>query len=416
MERGRDLARHAGDETVELLDQVPADDLQAIVDLAAQVYGVPTAAINLITETHQHQVATTGFEPSVCAREDSMCAAVLEQPTVAVGDARRDERFQDNPFVTGEIGDVRFYASAPLVTPGGVTVGRLCVFDGQARTVTEQDRGAVEVLARHVTDLLELRRRTSQLESSLAELTRTRDELRRSNDHLAAFAGQVSHDLRTPLTSILAYAELLAEEPVVASDPGVAPLANQLVKASLRMATMIEEVLAYAQVAGQLRLVETDLEVLVANVVNDLGPMLRERDATVQVGPLPTVCADAGQLYVVLLNLVQNAVKYSGEGPARITIGSSREPDRARIWVRDEGIGIPADRLHDIFKPFVRVDDRADDAVQGLGIGLDTVRRIIESHGGAVGVDSTPGSGSTVWFELPAHASERAVSRGQSAG
>jgi signal transduction histidine kinase len=416
MELGTDRARRAGVETVELLGQLPQGDLQAIVDLAAQVYGVPTAAINLITETHQHQVATTGFEPSVCSREDSMGAAVLEQPAVAVGDARRDERFKDNPFVTGEIGDVRFYASAPLVAPDGVTVGRLCVFDDQARTVTDQDRGAVDVLARHVTDLLELRRRTSQLESSLAELTRTRDELRRSNEHLAAFAGQVSHDLRTPLTSILAYAELLAEEPVVAADPEAAPLAGQMVKASLRMATMIEEVLAYAQFAGHLRLVETDLEVLVANVINDVGPLLRERDATVQVRPLPTVRADAGQLYVVLLNLVQNALKYSGEGPARITVGSSHEPGRVRIWVRDEGIGMAADRLQDIFEPFVRVDDRAGDAVQGLGIGLDTVRRIIESHGGAVGADSTPGSGSMVWFELPAQASDGAVASGQSAG
>ena len=86
------------------------------------------------------------------------------------------------------------------------------------------------------------------------------------------------------------------------------------------------------------------------------------------------------------------------------------------MWVRDEGIGIAADRLQDIFEPFVRVDDRADDAVQGLGIGLDTVRRIVESHGGAVGADSSSGSGSTVWFELPSQASDEAVSRGQSTG
>jgi len=416
VELGTDAVRQARIEDLDVLDRLAPGDLQAIVDLAAQVYGVSTAAINLITETHQHQVATTGFEPSVCAREDSMCAAVLEQPTVAVGDAREDERFKDNPFVTGEIGDVRFYASAPLVTPDGVTVGRLCVFDGQPRVVTDQDRGAVEVLARHVTDLLELRRRTSQLESSLAELTRTRDELRRSNDHLAAFAGQVSHDLRTPLTSILAYAELLAEEPVVASDPQVAPLAGQLVNASLRMAKMIEEVLDYAQVAGRLRLVETDLEVLVANVVNDLGPLLREQNATVQVGSLPTVRADAGQLYVVLLNLVQNAVKYSGAGPAKVSIGSSHGSERSRIWVRDEGIGIAPDRLRDIFEPFVRLDDRTENAVEGLGIGLDTVRRIIESHGGEVGAESTRGVGTTVWFELPAQASDGAVSSGQPAG
>jgi signal transduction histidine kinase len=134
------------------------------------------------------------------------------------------------------------------------------------------------------------------------------------------------------------------------------------------------------------------------------------------MGSLPTVRADAGQLYVVLLNLVQKAVKYSGQGPAKITIGSSHESGRPRIWVRDEGIGIAADRLQDIFEPFVRVDDRTEDAVEGLGIGLDTVRRIIESHRGAVGVESVPGLGTAVWFELPAQASDGAVSSGQSAG
>ena len=401
MELGTDLARKASIDQCGV-DAVPSQDLQAIVDLAAQVVGVPTAAINLITETHQHQIAAAGFEPSVCAREDSMCAAVLEDPTVTVADASRDERFANNPFVTGEIGAVRFYASSPLVTPEGVTIGRLCVFDDAPRNMSAQEARAVEVLAQHVSDLLELRRRTNQLESSLAELTRTRDELRRSNDHLAAFAGQVSHDLRTPLTSILAYAELLADEPVVASDPEVAPLAGEVVAASLRMKSMIEQVLDYAQVAGRLRLVETDLEVLVANVLNDLGPTLRERGASVQVGPLPTVCADAGQLYVVLLNLVDNAAKYSGDGPVEITIACSAEQDRSRIWVRDTGIGIPADRLEDVFKPFVRVGDSRDHAVEGLGIGLDTVRRIIESHGGRLGLESTPGDGTTVWFELPA--------------
>jgi signal transduction histidine kinase len=404
MNLGTDAVRQASIEGLGVLDTLPTRDLQALVELTAHAFNVPTAAINLITSTHQHQIAAAGFEPSVCAREDSMCAAVLEQPTVTVADARLDDRFADNPFVTGEIGDVRFYASSPLVTPDGVTIGRLCVFDGEPRKVTPQEWGAIAVLAGHVTDLLELRRRTLQLESSLAELTRTRDELRRSNEHLAAFAGQVSHDLRTPLTSILAYAELLAEEPVVASDPAAAPLAREVVEASLRMASMIEEVLDYAQVAGQLRLVDTDLEVLVANVLNDLGPVLRRRGATAQVGPLPTVLADAGQLYVVLLNLVDNAAKYSGNGPGEIAIGCDPESEWTRIWVRDSGVGIPADRLEEVFEPFVRVTGSGEHHVQGLGIGLDTVRRIIESHGGRLGIDSVPGGGTTVWFELPARA------------
>lgn len=416
MDLGTHQTPRVGLEHADILEQVPPQDLQAIVNLAAQVVGVSTAAINLITDTHQHQIAAAGFEPSVCAREDSMCAAVLEEPTIAVPDASRDARFADNPFVTGEIDTVRFYASSPMLSPDGETIGRLCVFDRAPRTLTHQEKDAIDLLARHVTDLLELRRRTSQLESSLAELTRTRDQLRRSNEHLAAFAGQVSHDLRTPLTSILAYAELLAEEPAVASDPGVAPLADGVVAASLRMKSMIEQVLDYAQVAGRLRLVDTDLEVLVASVLNDLGPALRRRGATVHVGSLPTVLADAGQLYVILLNLVDNAVKYAGDGPVEIAIGCSVQDDRARVWVRDTGIGIPADRLEDVFKPFVRVDEGAAHAVEGLGIGLDTVRRMIESHGGRIGLDSTPGAGTTVWFELPAQASAGDSSSGHLEG
>lgn len=401
MKLGTDLVREARIQQYDVLDGLPSHDLQALVDLSAQVCGVPSAAINLITQSQQHQIAAAGFEPSVCAREDSMCAAVLEEPFVAVADASQDDRFAENPFVTGEIGDVRFYASAPLVTPDGVTIGRLCVFDEQPRTMSQQESDALAVLARHVTDLLELRLRTSQLESSLAELTRTRDELRRSNDDLAAFAGQVSHDLRTPLTAILANADLLASEPAVASDPELAPLATEVVNASMRMATMIDEVLAYAKVAGRMQPVDIDLEQLMTTVLNDLGPRLRERGASVMVGPLPRVCADAGQLYVVLLNLLDNAAKYSGERPPEITVECRLEPGWCRVSVRDTGVGIPAERLEDVFEPFVRVQDHAAGAVAGTGIGLDTVRRIIEAHGGRIGIDSEPGTGSTVWFELP---------------
>lgn len=406
MEVTHDQVRQSRIDQYHVLDHLPPSDLQAIVELAAQACGVPSAAINLITRTRQHQVAAAGFDASVCAREDSMCAAVLEEPTLAVADASRDDRFAANPFVTGEIGQVRFYASSPLVTPDGVTVGRLCVFDEVARTIGPRETEALEALAHHVTDLLELRLRTAQLEASLAELTRTRDELRRSNDTLAAFAGQVSHDLRTPLTAILANAELLADEPVVCSDPALAPLAIEIVDAGLRMATMIEGVLAHAKVAGRLSIVDTDLEVLVANVLNDLGPRLRQRRADVRRGPLPTVRADAGQLYLVLLNLVDNAVKYAGDRPPNITIGCRCEPDRWRVWVADTGVGIAPERLEDVFAPFVRAYDSTEPPVEGLGIGLDTVRRIVDSHGGQLGIDSPPGAGTTVWFELPRHPEE----------
>ena len=103
-----------------VLWEPPRQDLLALVEVAAQVAGVPMATINLVTETEQVQVAAVGFDAAVCAREDSMCNLVLHAGhPVIVPDARRDERFRDNPFVTGVIGRVRFYATHQLVTPAG---------------------------------------------------------------------------------------------------------------------------------------------------------------------------------------------------------------------------------------------------------------------------------------------------------
>src|SRR5919112_4788103 len=144
-----------------VLTAPPRRDLVALADVAAQVAGVPMATINLITDTHQHQVATVGFEASICTRADSMCNAVFEHgEPVVVPDAREDPRFRDNPFVTGAIGSVRFYATYPLTTPQDVPIGTLCVFDEQPRTLTDHQRGALTSLAERVVDLLELELRT----------------------------------------------------------------------------------------------------------------------------------------------------------------------------------------------------------------------------------------------------------------
>src|SRR5687768_7695619 len=124
-----DAARVATLERYEVLDTPPRSELLALVDLAARVAGVPMATINLITDTEQHQVATYGFDGRVCSYDDAMCTAVVEGGApIVTYDARDDERFRSNPFVTGDRGSVRFYASHPLTSPDGVTVGTLCVF------------------------------------------------------------------------------------------------------------------------------------------------------------------------------------------------------------------------------------------------------------------------------------------------
>ena len=376
-----------------VLEETGGRDLQALVDIAAIVCDVPSAAINLISSDHQHQVATSGFDPSVCLRSDSMCAAVLDDSsTVIAEDASQDPRFAENPFVTGVIGDVRFYASAPLVTPSGVTIGRLCVFDEVPRKLDDEQAGVLRVLAERVVDVLELRLRSRQLES-------TQEELRRSNEMLGLFASQVSHDLRTPLTAVLANAELLADEPVVQGDPEIAQLVDATVAAGRRMATLIETILGYARVGAALERSDVALGALVEHAMSDLGPALRDRGAEVLHEDLPVVRADEQQLYAVLLNLISNAVKFTPVGTTpRVVVAAVRSEDTWRITVSDNGRGIPEDQRAGLFELYAR----GDSTVDGTGIGLATARRAVEAHGGTIGIDDAPGGGTTVWFTLPA--------------
>ncbi|MBC7291124.1 MAG: GAF domain-containing sensor histidine kinase, partial [Actinotalea sp.] len=366
-----DAARTARIEEYGVLRGGPRRDLKALVDLAAQVTGVRHAAINIITADEQHQIVTAALEPSVCSREDSMCAAVLAAPDlVMVRDASRDDRFADNPFVTGRLGAVRFYASTPLVTPGDVVIGRLCVFDDAPRTVTPAQQDALRSLAARVVDVLELGLRTRQLEATVSELTAARNELRRSNEHLSVFAGQVAHDLRTPLTAILANAEVLALE--LERAPELAPFVEATLESGQRMSDLIADYLAYARVGADLRVEDVDLGVVVEAALVDLRPATTGTD--VVVGPLPVVRGDRAQLYGVVLNLLANALKFTRPGQApSVRVAARRRGDRWRVEVRDRGPGVPVERREEVFGLFARADsERA-----GHGIGLATARRVV---------------------------------------
>lgn len=248
----------------QVIERPPRSDLAAVVEVAAQMAGVPMAAINLFTDIEEHPVVTHGYVAGVRAREDSMCNVVLDVgQQVVVPDASKDERFRNSPNVDGSAGAVRFYAAHPLVTPHGVVIGALCVFDDKPRTMSGEQAHALGALADRVVDLLELELRTRKLSGTVAALETTQAELRRSNDQLAAFAGQVSHDLRNPLTAVSMALRMIDE--AVGSDelPGAPDDLGWLVKRAIggsnRMQSLIEDLLAFARLGGELIRVPVDL-------------------------------------------------------------------------------------------------------------------------------------------------------------
>lgn len=369
-----------------VLTEPPRPDLLALVEIAAQVAQVPMATINLVTDTAQHQIATHGFEASICAREDSMCNLVLDEGApVVVPDASQDDRFRDNPFVTGVLGDVRFYATHQLVTPDDVVIGTLCVFDTVPRELTDEQEHALAGLADRVVDLLELELRTR--------------ELKRSNEQLAAFAGQVSHDLRNPLAAVSLSLQLLREELDGREDEDHHATGFLLQRAqggAARMQLLIDELLAYARVGAELQRVPVDLGAVLDDVRTDLATALV--GSTLVVGDLPTVMGDPVQLRAVLQNLVANALKFTRPREvAHVEVDSVRVREGWRVEVCDRGPGIPADQRDRVFAPLARIDE----SVEGSGIGLSTCRRIVEAHGGRIGLTDAAYGGTCAWFELP---------------
>lgn len=371
----------------DVLDHPPRRELGSLVELAAQVAGVPYAAVNLLSSHSQHQVATAGFDGADSPIDHSMCRLVVESgKPIMLEDAGKDVRFAENPWTTGEIAEVKYYGSHPLTTPAGVTIGTLCVFDDRSHEVTPEAARGLAQLADRVVDVLELELASRRLSEANARLST-------SNQRLAHFAGQVSHDLKNPLTSISLSLETLELD---IDDPDQLDTVARARRGVDRMTDLINNLLEFAQQGEAPGEDAVNLAVELGSALDDLaGRLPRER---VDVGELPLVRGDASQLRSVLMNLIDNAAKFTvpGEEPD-VEVDSMPVDGHHRIEVRDRGRGIPEEKRERVFAPLARLDK----TVEGSGIGLATCRRIVEAHGGQMGVEVREGGGSVFWFELP---------------
>jgi signal transduction histidine kinase len=383
-----DITRRVAIAEYRLDGEHPEPDLEDLAELAATICRVSTAVINIIDDRYQHQIAAVGFQAAICAREDSMCAVVFQnQEQVVVFDARVDQRFSNNPFVTGELANVRFYASSPLVTPDGIPIGTLCVFDEETGDLDAEKRRAIDLLAHQVVEVLELRKATR--------------ELSQSNEQLAHFAGQIGHDLRNPLMAVSGFLELATDSPEMLNAPFAATVIARAESAASRMAIMITDLLTFAQAGGsQPRREQIDLQSLVSSVVEDLHSAIEDSGATVVVDAPVRLLGDPTLLRALLQNLVANAIKFSaavGETPL-VEIRAQQISAGWRLTVDDNGPGIAPDQRERVFD---LMDRGTAHGVSGLGIGLSTCRRIVQAHGGRIGIEDSALGGASVWVVLP---------------
>ena len=225
--------------------------------------------------------------------------------------------------------------------------------------------------------------------------------LRRQHEEREDLSRMISHDLRTPLNVILAHAKLLGRR--VEGPEATRARAEAIATSAQRMATMLNDLVESALLeAGKLRLQlePVDLEELVSDLRRRLAAAYGgERVYVVAQEDLPPVLADSERLERVVANLLTNALKYSAPA-SEVLVRLGAEDGKVVLRVEDRGQGIAPEDLPHLFERFFRaLGTRRHD---GMGLGLYTARRLIEAHGGAIGVSSVPGRGSTFWVSLPA--------------
>jgi two-component system sensor histidine kinase KdpD len=366
----------------------PADVLPAIAGKIVTVFGVQACWI-LLADDEGHLTVEAAAPPGVRdpRREELTLAAWALRPDTSGG--RRNLLGSRD----GQLRDGRT-AYVPLCTANRA-IGVLVVADkSDRRPLTASEQTALATFADQTVVALE------RLEL-LAEAARA-ETLARTDELKSALMAAVSHDLRTPLASIIASVTSL-QAPEIELDPDTqADLLDGIYEQAIRLNRLVGNLLDMSRIEGGALRPDFDwnsLDEVIEGVVERLEPRLATHPVTLDIEPnLPLLWLDYSQIDQVLTNLVENALKYTPDG-TQITIGAHRCEGQVEVTVRDNGPGVGAEHLPYLFDKFYRATERRADT--GTGLGLAISRGLVQAHNGTLTAISPPGEGLTMRFTLP---------------
>ena len=254
---------------------------------------------------------------------------------------------------------------------------------------------------------------TRRLSEEVVLSSLARDDAVEASNAKSVFVAMVSHELRTPLSGVIGTSELLLDTPLNDEQREFAEIVRT---SSEGLLLVINDILDYSKIEAdklELDITTFSLATLISDCRAMLAPVAREKGIALEIEASLDESAwlrgDAARLRQVVINLLSNAVKFTSSGGVTLSATATSRTDGvlARVEVRDSGIGIERAALEDIFQPFTQADNSTARKYGGTGLGLTISARLIELMGGQIGAESTPGAGSTFWFEVPLALSDR---------
>lgn len=378
----------------DILDTIPEDDYEAITTLAAEICHTPISLISLIDDKRQWFKSHHGIAATETPKEFAFCAHAINyiDEVFIVPDSRKDERFYDNPLVTGDP-HVIFYSGIPLVSAEGFALGTLCVIDNKPNTLDDNQKNALRLLSNQVIKLLELRKSNLLLEAS-------KKNLEEKNIALERFASIAAHDIKSPITSILGLVSLIKDFHAEELSDDAIKIVDMIESSSKTLIRLIEGILTHSK--SENLLIHTKSEISLGSFLRNMIELIdatKEHDFVLPQNDT-IIVANKTALEQVFINLITNAVKYNDKEKVKIEIDFSEDENQYFFDVKDNGTGIKKEyqtRIFDLFDVEAASDRFGN---RGCGIGLATVKKLIEGQGGNITVESEPSKGSTFSFSI----------------
>ena len=378
----------------DILDTMPEKDYDDITKIAADICGMPISLITVIDDERQWFKSQIGIDGSETTRDVAFCAHAILNPEeiLLVNDTSKDERFFDNPFVTGAP-HVGFYAGVPLTNNNGNAVGTICVLDNKPNDLTREQKETLKALARQVVAMFEVRKMNKLLLAQKAEMAQL-------NEDLSQFAHVAAHDIKSPCASISMCAGYLKENYYDKID-GEGKLFLELMETTALSAIgLINGILSHTQ---QINAPATEKQLFT------FGSLAKEVKTLITLPGDFTFESKNNDLEVytnrsivlqVLVNLCNNAIKYNDKEHGIVSLDVMDEGAYYSFSVTDNGPGISTENQAKIFELFstLGVNDRFNKT--GTGIGLATVKRLAEKMSGKISVISEIGIGSVFNFTV----------------